>query len=278
MEKTRAELRRQIWRDGKWSCGFVIVVCALALAWVVLFFIQRNLDVRMLEALGYVHAGGAFAQLLGLTIALGVTVIGIVVWGLLGLHSLLPSWVNPSAAVRRIVAVNLLAAVVLACFALATIAPYRAKAVLGPQVMQLQASLSEQLQDGGDPTEITETRLALAAAQERLAAGEGIDRTLATAVPLLELVVSPAPVFAAELLFLLGLSTAIRGRRRREFTLERRINRINDRFSDEMAEIAWTAGVDPAEVGRLLAAPPELAPAGGDAGARQSKGNPRALA
>ena len=59
------------------------------------------------------------------------------------------------------------------------------------------------------------------------------DIGLAAGVPLLELLVSPAAIYASELLFLLGLSTAIRVHRRKETRLEDGISTINDEFAAE---------------------------------------------
>ena len=100
IEQQRSQVRKQIWRDGEWSIGFVIVVSALALAWALLFLIQRNLDIRMLLAVGYAESDPALAQLLGTAIALGITILGFIISGLLGMHALLPNWLQVSQTVR----------------------------------------------------------------------------------------------------------------------------------------------------------------------------------
>jgi hypothetical protein len=104
---------------------------------------------------------------------------------------------------------------------------YRSQAVLGQQIYQLQATVTEEGQPGGNATDLRVAQLQLAQAQTRLNARESIDRTVAIAAPLLEPAVSWAPVFAAELLVLLSLNLRVRRHQRRETALTSQINQLN---------------------------------------------------
>ncbi|MFN8632041.1 MAG: hypothetical protein U0838_17495 [Chloroflexota bacterium] len=264
LEALRNDVRAQIWRDGDWSVGFVIVVALLAGAWGVLFLIQRNLDVRMLLSLGYAEIDPGLAALLGTAIALAITVLGVVIFGLLKLHPLLPSWLQIRRKVRLLVAANLGVVALAVCLALPTIAPFRSHDALGAEVTQLRGTLEGLSNTGGDATEIAVTRLQLERAERRLEAGQGLDRGLAAGVPLLELLISPVVVYAGELLFLLALGGGIRVVKRQEAKLQDGIAEINDEFATEMATVTYAAGRDPDELDRLMNAPERLPPGDAD--------------
>ena len=264
LESAYAKVRKQLWKDGDWSTGFVVVVSALSAVWAFLFFLVRSLDVQMLEALGYFGGNQLMAQALGTIVALAFTVLGIAIAGLLELHSFLPKQLKLSRPWRLLLVANLLAGAFALALWLQHIAVYRSERVLGAQVTNLQARVAVDQQSGGDPVDLRVAKLRLAQAQQRLAAGESVDRTVAIVGPLLETAVSWAPVYSGELLVLLGFGLAIRRRRREELVLTGQINQLNRRFTRALTDDAIAAGFEVDDIERQLHQPREL-PRGGPA-------------
>lgn len=268
-----AKLRRQLWRGGEWSMGFTLVVVVLALAWLFVFLLLRSLDIRMLEALGYVGASEGLAMILGTLIALVFTVIGIVIAGLLDLHPLLPRAVQVSQTVKRILIANFTAIAIGLALWLPNVAVFRSQNSLGPMVTTQQEVLAQAQQDG-NPTAVQVAEIKLANAQQRLKAGESVDRTLAIAAPLLELAIAWAPVYALELLVLGGTGVLIRRHQRRRQLADDQITRLNLDWTERLTQELIDRGHSAEEVLRVIRRPPDPLPAPG-AGGPTSGGDAR---
>ena len=262
LESHYAKVRKQLWKDGDWSTGFVVVVVALTLVWAFLFFLVRSLDVQMLEALGFFGGNQLMAQALGTIIALAFAVLGIAIAGLLDLHPFLPKQLKLSRPWRLLLVANLVAGALVLALWLQHIAIYRSQRVLGAQVINLQATVAVDQQPGGNPIDLRVAELRLAQAQQRLKAGESVDRTMATVGPLLETAVSWVPVYAGELLVLVGFGLGIRRHRRHELELASEINQLNRRFTRALTEDAIAAGFEVDDIERQLNRPPGLPAAG----------------
>ncbi len=244
-------VRRQIFRDGEWSVGFVVVVTALTMAWVTFFVLQRFLDIQIMQDVGY-HA--TLAAALGTVIALGVSVLGIVISGLLGLHPLLPAVDRMRRSMRITLALLLLIPLLGLVFALPPIAIYRSESTLGAQVTQLEKELvAAQSAVPVDPLEVAAIQKDLAAAELRLSKGERLDRTIAVTVPLLELATSPAPVYFWELLVALWLASSAAVARRKEREARNTVAALAQAFQGRIMDLIVPIGMDPAEAEQLLA-------------------------
>lgn len=276
LEATYDKIKKQLWRDGDWHAGFVVVVAVLTLAWTFLFALVRALDVQMIEALGYFGGNQLMAQAAGTIIALAFALIGVIVAGLLGLHSFLPRWIEIGRPLRVFLVANLLTLALVGALALRHVAINRSERVLGPQVTNLQAQVAADQQTGASPLDLRIAQLRLAQAQQRLQAGESVDRLLAVVGPLLEMAVSWAPLYAGEMLVLLGFGLAIRRHRRQQLALTGQINQLNRRFTRTLTEDALAAGFAVEDVEQQLQPPPELPPAGPPDPPNPAREEPRA--
>jgi hypothetical protein len=110
--------------------------------------------------------------------------------------------------------------------------------------------------------EVAVTKQDLAAAQERLAKGERLDRTLATTIPLLELVVSPAPIYLGELLVVLFLAMTLAGARKKEQAARNEVAVIVQQFETQFTDLIVPVGGRPEDAERLLMGQPEALPPG----------------
>lgn len=261
LEAAYDKIKKQVWRDGDWHAGFVVVVTALTLVWAFLFALVRALDVQMMQAVGWLGGNEGTAQTVGTVLALAFAVIGVIVAGLLGLHPLLARWIKIGRPLRLFLVANLLTLAVVGALALQHVAINRSERVLGPQVTNLQAQVTADQQTGASPLDLRIAQLRLVQAQQRLKAGESVDRMLAVVGPLLEMAVSWAPLYAGELLVLVGFGLAIRRRRREELAMSGQINQLNRRFTRELTEDALAAGFEVDDIEQQLNQPREL-PAG----------------
>lgn len=274
-------LRQQIFRGGDWAVGFIVVISLLGIAWLVFFILQIRLDVTMMVDVGY-PAGLAMA--LGTVIAIGVSALGIIISGLLGLHSLFPSLEKWRRSARVTAGLALAIPALALVLALPPLAVYRSQSTLGAQVTLLQKTLAqEESTTPQDPLEITVTKQDLAAAEQRLEKGERLDKTLAVIVPMLELVTSPAPVYVGELLVALWLAWVIADARRKEQAARNEIQVHAQRFITDFTDLIVPLGGAPEEADRLLfqadgtelaQPPPQPDPPAADAPA-PSAGEPR---
>ena len=240
--------------DKGWSVGAIAVRNLVAAAWLVFFILQILLDFAMLSAVGY-PPGLALA--LGCVIAIGISALGVMIWGALGLHALHPALGRLRRSGRVTVALVLAIPVIGLVAALPRLAIYRSQATIGNQVRQLSATLAqEQATTPQDPVEIAVTRQDLTAAQQRLATGKQLDQTLAVIVPVLELVTSPAAISAGELAVAAWLSASIAAATRRRRAAERRLEAEGQQFMTGIIDLGVEMGYAPEEIeGGLL--PPE---------------------
>jgi len=250
--RRRDALSRRIWHGTRWSSAFVVVVCAGAWLWAVLFILQREMDINILVALGY-----ASPSVLGMLIALAFAVVGMIVSGLLGLHSVLPPWIKSVGRFGRIAAALMLAAVSITFMAyLKEIAVNRSVDRFSAEVSTLQNALQ---QARGTPAEQV-TRDALANAQERLAAGKTLDQSLTTTVMAFETASSAAPILAVELAVVGYYAVAAKRAGRSLRAARRTISRTQDDYNGYAVGLLAEAGVPVATVKQSLAELPELDP------------------
>jgi hypothetical protein len=190
-------------------------------------------------------------------IALTFAGVGMIVCGLLGLHSLLPPWIKSVGRFGRIAAALMLAAVSITFMAyLKEIAVNRSVDRFSAEVSTLQNALQ---QTRGTPAEQV-TRDALANAQERLAAGKTLDHSLTTTVMAFETASSAAPILAVELA-VVGYYAVAANRAGRSLRAARRtISRTQEDYNGYAVGLLAEAGVPIATVKQRLAELPELDP------------------
>lgn len=248
----------QIWGGRSWSLGFGIVAFGLAIAWTYVFVLQRELDVQLMLVLGH---DPDTAQVLGTAVAVGIAVCGLLISGLVGLHSLLPSRVQQVAWVRRTAAVFVACLFLVLALALPAVAVYRSQNVLGAEVTRLEKVLAqERSASSPDSLRVEVAAADLVDAQRRLEVGESLDRTVTVIVPLIELLTSFAPVYALELV-LLGLLSGVAGFARWRSTVAwRRAERRMQHEHTDIVEALYQAEVDLADlqpvIDRTHALPP----------------------
>jgi hypothetical protein len=266
-QESLERIRRQMFHDGEWHIGFIVVVAILGTGWLFLFYLLRNLDISVMRAVGY-PAG--LSNLLGSVSALAVSFLGIVISGLLGIHTFLPRIDGMRRSLRTTIALLLLVPVMALVGVFSTLAPYRSQSTLGPQVSFYQKTLQE-LENTAprDPVEIAVTKDDLAAAEHRLDKGKTMDRTLAVTIPLAELLLSPAAVYGAELLVALELLRRISVARRKEEVANHQEQAATQNVLTYLVGIAVETGYTPGDVERLLLLPEppgDLPPAGAGGG------------
>jgi uncharacterized membrane protein (DUF485 family) len=250
LERRRDEASAQVWRDGKWSAGFVLIALGLAAVWLFLFLLQRNLDIQILQALGYTPG---LAVPLGTVIALVIAMAGVLVTGLLGLHPLLPGWIAFRRSLRVTLALTVAVLVLILAFSLTSIAVYRAQNVLGPAVSTQEKILAQaRAEQPPDPLQVAVAEQDLADAQARLEKGMNVDRMLAVVVPSAELAIGFAPVYIGELLVVGTLGAAAARAERRARRARNKSARVSQKFREKAASIIFDAGRSPAEVEDLL--------------------------
>jgi hypothetical protein len=261
LERRRVEASAQIWRNEPWSAGFVVITLALGAAWLFLFLLQRNLDIQILQALGYTPA---LAASLGTVIALVIAMAGVLATGLLGLHPLLPRWIPLRRSLRVTLALTVTVLVLILAFSLTSIAVYRTQNVLGPAVSTQAKILAQaRAEVPPDPLRIAVAAQDLSDARGRLERGMNVDRTLAVVVPTAELVIGFAPVYVGELFVLGALGAATARAERRARRAHNKIARVSQKFREKAASIVFDAGRSPAEVEELFpgrALPPPTIP------------------
>jgi type II secretory pathway pseudopilin PulG len=104
------------------------------------------------------------------------------------------------------------------------------------------------------------TKQDLAAAQLRLSKGQRLDRTLATTIPLLELVVSPAPVYLGEFLVLGVLALRLADARKRERAARNQVAAFAQQFETDFTDLIVPVGGRPEDAERLLMGAPQALP------------------
>lgn len=264
LERRRDEASGQVWRNGKWSAGFILVVTVLGAVWLFLFLLQRNLDIQILEALGY---RGLLAAALGSVIALVIATAGVLITGLVGLHPVLPEWVQWRRSLRVTLALGCTVLVLVLAFSLTKIAVYRAQNTFGPEVVQ-----AENVDDAAhravppDPLQISVADRKLTDLSARLQQAQNVDRTLAVVVPTAELMIGFAPVYLGELLTVAGFAAAASVAVGRERHANHRIAVITQEFRQEATDILFNAGRDPIEVEQLF----PTVPASGETATEQT--------
>lgn len=202
-EAKQAKWSAQIWRGNDPKLGFMVIVAVLSVLWAGLFLLQRSTDITVMQALGSVSP-----ELFGNVIAVVFVILGIVMSGIAGMHHLLPSWMEPTRVLTRVVIIAVLTLVAIAGInQVANLAQYRSidkfsaqvnadKAVVA-QLMAKEPSAAVQVQ-------ITSAQDTLAQDQERLDKAKSMDKTLTMAVLPAELLLSAFPIIAVELLVVSG--------------------------------------------------------------------------
>jgi hypothetical protein len=263
-EKRLANARNHTWRSGQWGAPTVVIVTVLSLVWIYLFSLLRSLDVMMLTELGYAPTGAAA---LGTLVALVMSVIGVGIAALLGVHRL-PAVAGLRLTTRAVLIVVLVQGAVLLLWQLPSIAETRSlrSPELGGRVATLTKVVADlESEPTGDPVELAAARTDLADAQERLDRARKLDRTVATAVPVAEMALSSTPLFAIEFILIGCAAATVAGRRRTVRLLNRRIGRISAAEIERISGFADGAGIPPREVEEWIAR--HTGPGGGSSAA-----------
>jgi len=247
---------------GPTTVGRVLTWGALSLAWVILVLLNLSADIYLLVAVGW---SLAVSQVLAVVLVTVYAVIGVVLAGLVGLHSLLPASIKVPGPVRNMAIVALLIAGVGLAIAVAQVAPYRAAGVAAAMA-NAKTVLAQVQAAGGTPAAIDAQTSVIEGLSSKKAASEGMAVLLSVAGILGEIVTSWAP------LLLLGavvgpLTGAIANLHRRKAVGYR--NRVEVAETETRAAMTNTlaqAGVDPTTVDAFIADTVQATPGEGGGG------------
>ena len=221
--------------------------------------LQRYLDIGLFIAMGYPTST---ATAYGTIFPIIYSVLGIGIWSCLGVHSAAPQLDASSPRVRRRIAAGLLAILFAISVVLLPVGAYRSQQSIGKEVAN-GTLIVEQLKTRPLTPQV---RVQLAAEQaqvdqskSKLERASTLDKTLVVVMPAVEALVSPGPLFLAELLVLGLLALVLRRHDRRARLTRRRAETMAAEVRRLAIELVIPTGqVELADVDALFVPPVPL--------------------
>jgi hypothetical protein len=233
---------------GKSLAWVAAAAAGLTLLWGISFANEVHIDAGSFAGLGHGHA---LAWSLALLVSIGFSLVGLVIFELLGFTRVLPRLERLRKPVRYALIVEVLLVFVLAASQLPRLAEYRSEPIAA-RVRQLEQAAAVTARPGANPLLVQDVNRNLSAEQARLDASRFADRRVVVVAAVVEAATSWAVIWLALLLgFWMSKLVSARAQRRANSANDE-IRVIEQRFLAEAADVAERLRIAPGQLRVLL--------------------------